>query len=192
MNRNRQEAQKPMSGLAFTVMRTVMSLRRRFRNVDAELSLAGIRAGDRILDFGCGLGYNTIPAAMKVGIGGRVIAQDVSPRALRIVRKKASRCGLRNIDYSLSDCNTGLESESTDIVYLHNTLPLVKDKHAALKEIARVLKPDGKLSYMSRAGSRLFGKDDLNQRELKDYLGSELQLIPFIEHNGHLIFKKEK
>jgi ubiquinone/menaquinone biosynthesis C-methylase UbiE len=181
-----------MSGVAFTVMRTVMSLRKQFRDLNTEVSLAGINVGDRVLDFGCGLGYNTISAAMKVGIEGRVIAQDVSPRALRIVRKKAVRCGLRNIDYTLSDCHTGQDSDSTDIVYLHNTLPMVKDKKAALKEIARILKPGGKLSYMSRTGSRIYGNDDMSDEVLSDYLFSEHQLTELIENKGHIIFEKEK
>lgn len=188
---NSDSTQKSMSWLAFTVMRTVMSMRRQFRNVEAEVTLAGIKPGEYILDFGCGLGYNTIPAAMKVGIQGRVIAQDVSPRALRVVKNKAIRCGFRNIDYVLSDRHTGLERASLDIVYLHNTLPLVRDKKEALMEICRVLKPGGRLSYMSRTGSRIFGNNAMSESGVLDYLVSDLHMILLIEQEGHHILQKK-
>ncbi len=180
-----------MSWLAFTVMRTVMSMRRQIRNIEAEVTLAGIKPGESILDFGCGLGYNTIPAAMKVGIKGRVIAQDVSSRALKAVKKKAIRCGLRNIDYIHSDRQTGMERESIDIMYLHNTLPMVRDKKEALMEICRVLKPGGRLSYMSRTGSRIFGNNAMSEAGVLDYLVSDLHMILLIEQQGHHILQKK-
>jgi hypothetical protein len=60
------DSQKPMSWFAFKIMTMIMSIRKKFRNIEEEISLAGLNAGDYILDFGCGLGLNTIPAAQKV------------------------------------------------------------------------------------------------------------------------------
>jgi cobalt-precorrin-6B (C15)-methyltransferase len=50
-----------------------------------------------VLDFGCGSGTYTIPAAKAVGATGRVYALDINPRALDRVERKAERAGLRNI-----------------------------------------------------------------------------------------------
>ncbi|MEA2040355.1 MAG: class I SAM-dependent methyltransferase, partial [Thermodesulfobacteriota bacterium] len=143
MQKNKQ---KPMLWFAFKIMSFIMNIKKKFRNIDDEIALAGIRTGDYILDFGCGLGFNTFPAAQKVGDNGKVFALDINPRAIKMIREKSKNVNLKNIEAILSDCDTNLEGRKIDIVYLHNTLPLVKDKQRALDEITRVLKVGGKLS----------------------------------------------
>ena len=102
---------------AIKIMTMIMSIRKKFRNIEEEISLAGINAGDYILDFGCGLGLNTIPAAQKVKKEGKVFALDISPQAIEIVKDKARKNELENIETFLSDCNTKREDKSIDIVY---------------------------------------------------------------------------
>lgn len=184
--------QKPMSWFAFRIMTMVMSIRKKFmnRDIENEISLAGINRGDYILDLGCGPGFNTIPAAQKVEKHGKVFALDVSPQAVKVVKDKAKRNKLENIETILSDCDTGLENESIDIVYLHNTLPYVKDKEKVLSEICRVLKVGGRLSFMSRAISRFHGKDTIDDEKLKEILLSRHKFKLGKEKNGHFIFEK--
>jgi ubiquinone/menaquinone biosynthesis C-methylase UbiE len=184
------DSQKPMSWFAFKIMTLIMSIRKKFRNIEDEISLAGINAGDYILDFGCGLGLNTIPAAQKVKKEGKVFALDISPQAIEIVKDKARKNELKNIGTILSDCNTKLEDKSIDIVYLHNTLPLVRDKENVLSEIHRVLKIGGRLSYLSRAISRSYGEDTIDAEKLKKLLVSNNKYKLSKEKNGHLIFEK--
>ncbi|MEA2038996.1 MAG: methyltransferase domain-containing protein, partial [Thermodesulfobacteriota bacterium] len=86
--------------------------------------------------------------------------------------------------------DTNLEGRKIDIVYLHNTLPLVKDKQRALDEITRVLKVGGKLSYMSRTFSRVVGKGSMNGERLKNNLEADNKFKLVREKNGHLIFEK--
>ncbi len=180
--------QKPMSRLAFNVMRSVMTIRRRFRNIDEEIRLAGIEKGYHVLDFGCGLGFNTIPAAKAVGQEGRIFALDISEQAINITKKKVLKHKLNNVEIIRSGCDTGLKDKSIDLVYLHNTLPIVKDKQKVLDEITRVLKTGGRLSYMSRIGSRVFGEDTLSNTRLQDMLSANFKLIT--EKKGHLIFER--
>jgi ubiquinone/menaquinone biosynthesis C-methylase UbiE len=97
---------------------------------------------------------------------------------------------LENIGTLLSDCNTKLEDKSIDIVYLHNTLPLVRDKENVLSEIHRVLKIGGRLSYMSRAISRSYGEDTIDAEKFKKLLVSNNKYKLSKEKNGHLIFEK--
>lgn len=184
------DSQKPMSWFAFKIMTMIMSIRKKFRNIEEEISLAGLNAGDYILDFGCGLGLNTIPAAQKVKKQGKVFALDISPQAIEIVKDKARKNELKNIGTLLSDCNTKLEDKSIDIVYLHNTLPLVRDKENVLSEIHRVLKIGGRLSYMSRAISRSYGEDTIDAEKFKKLLVSNNKYKLSKEKNGHLIFEK--
>ncbi len=170
-----------------------MGIRKKFRNIEEEVCLCGIKINDHVLDFGCGIGFNTIPAAQKVGDSGKVYALDINPQAIKIINKKIVRFNLRNVEPILSDCKTNLPDESIDIVYLHNTFPLLKDKKGVFNEIYRVLKTRGKLSYMSRklsylAGNRSSEGIPATDRELTEYLNSTYKCIK--EEKGHLIFEK--
>ncbi len=183
-----KKAQQPMSWFTFQTMRIIMNIRKRFRNIQEEINLAGIEKGFHVLDFGCGLGFNTIPAAKAVGQTGRVFALDLNKQAIQIVKKKISKNNLHNIIIIHSDCNTGLQDKSIDLVFLHNTLPLIKNKTEVLKEITRVIKTGGKLSYMSRIGSKLYGKNTIDNCRLKEILSTDFVLK--IEKKGHLIFER--
>ncbi len=180
--------QKPMSWAAFQFMRLVMNIRKHFRDIEGEINLAGIEKGIRILDFGCGLGFNTIPAAKAVGKEGEVFALDVSLQSIKIMKKKIQRNRLDNVALIQSGCDTGLADKSVDLVFLHNTLPLVKEKQQVLDELTRVIKTGGKLSYMSRSGSRIYGEDTISDTQLKGILSSHFILKT--ERKGHLIFEK--
>ncbi|PID75178.1 MAG: hypothetical protein CSB23_05045 [Deltaproteobacteria bacterium] len=180
--------QKPMPWFAFQVMRLVMNIRKIFRNIDEEINLAGIEKGFFILDFGCGLGFNTIPAAKAVGKEGRVFALDVSEQAIKIIEKKLDKNKLDNVEIIQSGCDTGLREKSIDLVYLHNTLPLIKEKQRVLNEITRVIKTGGRLSYMSRVGSRIYGKDAISDSRLKKML--RFDFILKRERKGHFIFER--
>ncbi len=177
-----------MPWFAFQVMRLVMNIRKIFRNIDEEINLAGIEKGFFILDFGCGLGFNTIPAAKAVGKEGRVFALDVSEQAIKIIEKKLDKNKLDNVEIIQSGCDTGLREKSIDLVYLHNTLPLIKEKQRVLNEITRVIKTGGRLSYMSRVGSRIYGKDAISDSRLKKML--RFDFILKRERKGHFIFER--
>ncbi len=189
MNNIRDEReQKAMPWLVFQVMRLVMNIRKPFRNIEEEINLAGIGRGFYILDFGCGLGFNTIPAAKAVGKEGQVFALDFNKQAIKIVEKKISKNSLDNVKLIESSCDTGLGNKSIDLVYLHNTLPMIKEKQKVLKEITRVIKTGGKLSYMSRLGSRVYGEDTFSDSRLKEILTPDFNLKK--ERNRHLIFER--
>ncbi len=187
-NTREKHEQKPMSWCAFQFMRFIMNIKKHFRDIEEEIQLAGMEPGIRILDFGCGLGFNTLPAAKAVGRKGQVFALDLSRQSIKILEKKIRKAGLENVFPILSGGKTGLEDKSMDLVYLHNTLPLVTDKQQVLDEITRVLKPGGRLSYMSRKGSRIYGKDTISDAKLKEILRPCFTLK--LEKQGHLIFER--
>ncbi len=183
--------QKPMPKIAFKAMTAVMSIRKLFRDIDGEIRYAGIKPGCSLLDFGCGLGFNTIPAAGIVGPEGKVFALDISKQAIEVLKKKAKKNNLENIEVVLSDCDTGLESSSMDSVYLHNTLPLIKNKKDVLDEIHRVLKINGRLSYMSRPFSRIAGGNSMTDEELRGYLEADNKFRLIKSRGNHFIFEKK-
>ena len=139
--------QRRMNDLWFQLMALEYRLKSRPDSQLRELAEAGIQPGMKVLDFGCGPGRYTLPAARLVGIGGLVYALDVHPVALGTVAKKAGKQGLTNIRLIDSDCSTGLDPESVDMALLYYALHDIEEKDDVLKEIYRVLKPEGRLLY---------------------------------------------
>lgn len=113
------------------------------------LKKIGLRAGQTILDFGCGPGIFTLPAAEIAGENGMVIALDVRPQPLERVREKAINAGLNNIRTILlesPDLSTGLTAGSTDAILVFDMLHSVADRQGLFLELHRVLKKNGLLS----------------------------------------------
>jgi SAM-dependent methyltransferase len=67
------------------------------------VELAGIKAGDRVLDIACGYGEPSLTAAKVVGPGGSVVATDISSQMLACGRDRAAAAGVENIDFVESD-----------------------------------------------------------------------------------------
>jgi ubiquinone/menaquinone biosynthesis C-methylase UbiE len=108
---------------------------------------AGIKVGDQLLDYGCGPGGYVLPAVELVGNSGRVHALDMNPLAVKRVQKIASKNQLANVETIYSDCKTGLQDESLDVVLLYDIFHMLSDPNGVLKELYRVLKPNGILSF---------------------------------------------
>ena len=105
-----------------------------------------IEEGQSFLDYGCGTGDFTIPAARMVGVSGKVYALDCFPRQLKIVETQARKEGLSNIETILSDNKTGLPDECIDIIWMCDAFHEVNQKRAVLEELHRVLKREGVLA----------------------------------------------
>jgi SAM-dependent methyltransferase len=114
------------------------------RNWVAE---ARVRPGDTVLDFGCGRGSFAAAAARAVGPAGKVYALDVNPLALEAARKKGGKKDYGPVEVILSDGATGLPDGSVDVVLLYDVFHELDAPAAVLAELARILKPGGKLSF---------------------------------------------
>jgi ubiquinone/menaquinone biosynthesis C-methylase UbiE len=111
------------------------------------LYAAGIRAGERVLEVGCGPGFFTIPAAKIVGDGGRVCALDINPVAVETVRRKVKKTRLNNVDVILADAtDTKLSTSSFDVAFLFGVIHDLPDVSAVMREMHRVLTINGTLS----------------------------------------------
>ena len=84
---------------------------------DHALQLLRLRPGERVLDVPCGTGHSALPVAQQVGPSGRVVALDVSERMVALVREKAARLGLANLDVNVADmADLGPADEPFDAV----------------------------------------------------------------------------
>ena len=119
-----------------------------------------VQEGQFLLDYGCGTGDFTIPAAKIIGSAGKVYALDCFPRQLRIVKARAHKEGLSNIEVILSDLETGLPNECVDIIWICDVFHEVRQKLAVLQELHRVLKKDGILAIHDGMKDRVLNYTD--------------------------------
>ncbi|MFC1987218.1 class I SAM-dependent methyltransferase [Chloroflexota bacterium] len=105
-----------------------------------------VQEGQTFLDFGCGTGDFTVPAARIVNTMGKVYALDYFQRQLEIVEEKSKQEGLSNVETILSTGTTGLPDESIDVIWMCDVLHEVKERRAVLEELHRILRGDGILA----------------------------------------------
>ena len=123
-------------------------LRRLFDNPDRLLG-AFIEPGMTVLDFGCAMGFHSLPAARLVGERGRVIAVDIQPRMLAALRRRAAKAGLlERIDARLCPPDglglDGLEG-TIDVALAFHVLHETPDIPRTLRQLCEALRPGGKL-----------------------------------------------
>ena len=108
---------------------------------------AGLRAGEVVLDVGCGAGVDVLMAAMRVGPGGRVLAIDMTPTMLDRGRRHAAAMNMANIEWREGLMEAlPLPDGSVDVVLCNGVLNLSTRKSRALAEMRRVLRPRGRLA----------------------------------------------
>lgn len=117
-----------------------------FAGTGNPFSVREIRAGERVVDVGCGAGIDSLIAAKMVGAAGRVIGVDMTPAMLAKARRSAAATRLSNVEFLEGYAEAlPIPDGWADVVISNGVLNLMPDKAAALKEMARVLKPDGRL-----------------------------------------------
>jgi ubiquinone/menaquinone biosynthesis C-methylase UbiE len=103
-------------------------------------------AGRRLLEVGPGTGYYTHGVAERIGADGRLDIFDVQPEMLDHTISRARARGLSNVVPTRGDArNLPYDDGAFDAAYLVTVLGEVPDQEAALGELARVLKPGGRL-----------------------------------------------
>ena len=107
------------------------------------LRLVGLEPGDRFLDVAAGPGGLSLPAAR---LGAEVLATDWSPAMIERFEARAEQEGLRNVGGRVMDCHAlDLRDHSFDVTGSLFGVMLVPDQARALREMARVTKPGGRV-----------------------------------------------
>jgi ubiquinone/menaquinone biosynthesis C-methylase UbiE len=115
------------------------------RATEAHADRAGITAGMRVLDLGCGLGGAS--RYLAAVLGAQVSAIDLTPDFVEIARELTSRCGLEGIEFRQANALAlPFEDRSFDHVWCHNVTMNIGDKDRLVREVARVLRPQGRFS----------------------------------------------
>jgi len=112
----------------------------------APLAELGLRPGETVLDLGSGGGIDVFLAARAVGPTGRAIGVDMTPEMLDRARANARRSGLDNVEFREGRLEAlPVADTSIDAVTSNCVINLVPDKAQVFREVARVLKPGGRL-----------------------------------------------
>ncbi|MEQ1700093.1 MAG: methyltransferase domain-containing protein [Ilumatobacteraceae bacterium] len=113
-----------------------------------ERSELQLRPGQRLLDVGCGLGEAALALATDLGTGGEVVGVDASAEMLRVARAKAAAAPCR-AEFVVGDAAAlALPDGSFDAVRSERTLQWLPDPAAAIAEMARVVRPGGRVSLI--------------------------------------------
>jgi len=152
------------SDVAFRLMTVIYKVRDLLQNPRRSLEKARLGKGMSVVDYGCGPGSFTLPAAELAGPEGKVFAVDIHPLAISTVRQKASRKGLQNVETVLvRGYDTGIEDSSVDRVLLIDTIHLIEDPDALFREIHRMLKADG-LLFMEKGHMAMSEQKEIVQK----------------------------
>ena len=109
-------------------------------------AIAGLQPGETVLDLGSGGGFDCFLAAAKVGPAGRVIGVDMTAEMLSRAREHPRKGGYANLEFRLGEIEAlPVADASVDVVISNCVINLVPDKARAFREIARVLKPGGRM-----------------------------------------------
>ena len=105
-----------------------------------------LKPGEVVLDLGSGGGLDAFLSARAVGPSGRVIGVDMTPAMLERARTNAAKAGFANVEFREGRLEAlPVESATIDAVTSNCVINLVPDKSAVFREIARVLKPGGRV-----------------------------------------------
>lgn len=124
--------------------------RRRMQPPDKLILRSGIKEGMSVMELGCGSGAFTTYIARAVGDEGKVFALDIQPEMLEQLKNKLKRPENSDINNIVpvegNAYDLPFENNSLDLVYSITVLQEIPDKNKALKEVMRVLKPNGILA----------------------------------------------
>jgi ubiquinone/menaquinone biosynthesis C-methylase UbiE len=112
----------------------------------APLQHLELAEGETVIDLGCGAGIDALIAARAVGPQGRVIGIDMTPEMLEAARANAARSGIDHVEFREGRLEKlPVDDATVDAVTSNCVINLVPDKSAVFAEIARVLRPGGRL-----------------------------------------------
>jgi arsenite methyltransferase len=148
-------------------------------------AVAELRPGERVLDLGSGGGIDVILSARRVGPTGRAFGLDMTDEMLDLAVRNAADAGVDNVEFVRGTIETiPLPASTIDVVISNCVINLAADKAAVFREIARVLRPGGRVGV-----SDVVADDSLSpaqRAERGSYSGCIAGALSFAEYRAGL------
>jgi arsenite methyltransferase len=148
-------------------------------------AVAALQEGERVLDLGSGGGIDVLLSARRVGPTGRAIGLDMTDEMLALAQRNAREAGATNVEFLKGHIEAiPLPAESIDVVISNCVINLAADKAAVFREIARVLKPGGRMGV-----SDIVSEDSLTaeqRAERGSFVGCIAGALSFSEYETGL------
>jgi arsenite methyltransferase len=149
------------------------------------LAVADLHPGERVLDLGSGGGIDVLLSASRVGPTGRAFGLDMTDEMLALARRNQAEAGATNVEFLKGQIEAiPLPAASVDVVISNCVINLAADKTAVFREIARVLRPGGRLGV-----SDIVADDDLTPDERLErgsYVGCIAGALSYSEYEAGL------
>ncbi|HET9614207.1 MAG TPA: arsenite methyltransferase [Candidatus Limnocylindrales bacterium] len=149
------------------------------------IAVAELREGERVLDLGSGGGIDVLLSAKRVGPSGRAIGLDMTDEMLALAQANAAEAGATNIEFLKGQIEAiPLPADSVDVVISNCVINLAADKPSVFREIARVLKPGGRMGVTDIVAEDRLTADERAERG--SYTGCIAGALSFSEFRAGL------
>ncbi|MFZ5852929.1 MAG: arsenite methyltransferase [Chloroflexota bacterium] len=149
------------------------------------IAVADLREGERVLDLGSGGGIDVLLSARRVGPTGRAYGLDMTDEMLALAIRNAAAAGVTNIEFLKGRIEAiPLPAATIDVIISNCVINLAADKEAVFAEMARVLRPGGRIGV-----SDVVARDDLSPAERAErgsYVGCIAGALSFGEYAAGL------
>jgi arsenite methyltransferase len=148
-------------------------------------AVAELRPGERVLDLGSGGGIDVILSARRVGPTGRAFGLDMTDEMLELAVRNAAEAGVENVEFVRGTIEAiPLPASTIDVVISNCVINLAADKAAVFREIARVLRPGGRLGVSDVVADD--GLSSEQRAERGSYSGCIAGALSFAEYRAGL------
>jgi arsenite methyltransferase len=145
------------------------------------IAVAELREGETVLDLGSGGGIDVLLSARRVGATGRAIGIDMTDEMLELARRNALEAGVENVEFRKGTIESlPVDDATVDVVISNCVINLAADKAAVFREVARVLRPNGRVGVSDVVADDALSPEDRAARG--SYAGCIAGALSFTEY----------